>query len=354
MKRDFPRFSILLPAHNRADVLGFAIASVLEQSETDFELLIVADGCTDGTADIVASFADPRIRFFDLPKAPHLGYANRNVVLRQARGHLVAYAAHDDLMLPDHLALLGDLLEQNGVAWCYSRPLWVSTDGVIVPFCTNLGLADELRAFLQDRNTIPTSCVAHSRAALEQVGFWPEDVPSAADWVLWRRMITRGGSAAYLRQPTNLHFSANWKQSRFSGISEVKVLLEIADNASWWPSILRNTPAAEPEQATIWRAIKIGGDPWVKNLREATEAVIDRIAWMAVRDLHPRIETALAAQARSEAVAETALAAQARSEAVAETLRAEVEALRASTSWRITAPLRNIARRLRSQRHVTW
>jgi hypothetical protein len=167
-------------------------------------------------------------------------------------------------------------------------------------------------------------------------------------------MITRGGSAAYLRQPTNLHFSANWKQSRFSGISEVKVLLEIADNASWWPSILRNTPAAEPEQATIWRAIKIGGDPWVKNLREATEAVVDRIAWMAVRDLHPRIETALAAQARSEAVAETALAAQARSEAVAETLRAEVEALRASPSWRITAPLRNIARLLRSQRHVTW
>ena len=108
------------------------------------------------------------------------------------------------------------------------------------------------------------SRVVHSRAALEQVGFWPEDVPFAADWVLWRRMITRGGSAAYLRQPTNLHFSANWKQSRFSGISEVKVLLEIADNASWWPSILRNTPAAEPEQATIWRAIKIGGDPWVK------------------------------------------------------------------------------------------
>jgi hypothetical protein len=158
-------------------------------------------------------------------------------------------------MLPDHLALLGNLLEQNGAAWCYSRPLWVSTDGVIVPFCTNLGLADELRAFLQDRNTIPTSCVAHSRAALEQVGFWPEDVPFAADWVLWRRMITRGGSAAYFRQPTNLHFSANWKQSRFSGISEVKVLLEIADNASWWPSILRNTSAAEPEQATIWRAI---------------------------------------------------------------------------------------------------
>lgn len=334
MKREAPRFSVLLPTHNRADVLGFAIASVLEQSEPDFELLIVADGCTDGTRDIVASFADPRIRFFNLPKAPYFGYASRNVALREARGRLVAFAAHDDLLLPDHLALMGDLLERNGVAWGYSRPLWVSTDGVIVPFCTNLGLADELRSFLEQGNTIPAGCVVHSRAALEQAGFWPEDVPSAADWVLWRRMITSiGGSAAHLRQPTNLHFSANWKQSRFSGVSEVQILLGIADNASWWPAILRHTPTAEPEQATIWRAIKAGRTPWVLALRAATDMVIDRIAWMAVRDLQPRIETALAAQARAEAAAETA--------------RAEVEALRASTSWRITAPLRSIARRLR-------
>jgi Glycosyl transferase family 2 len=345
MKTESPRFSVLLPTHNRGDVLGFAIASVLDQSEPDFELLIVADGCTDSTSDIVASFADPRIRFFDLPKAPYFGYANRNVALRQARGRLVAFAAHDDLLLPDHLALMGDLLEHNGAAWGYSRPLWVSTDGVIVPFCTNLCLADELQSF-QHGNTIPAGCVVHLRAALEQVGFWPEDVPSAADWVLWRKMIISGGSAAHLRQPTNLHFSANWKKSRFSGVSEVKVLLEIADNASWWPSILRHTPNAESEQATIWRAIKVGRDPWVKKLREATETVIDRIAWMAVRDLQPRIETALAAQARLEALAETALAAQARSEALAETFQAEVEALRTSTSWRITAPLRSIARLL--------
>ena len=372
MKRESPRFSVLLPTHNRADVLGLAIASALNQTETDFELLIVADGCTDGTADIVASFSDPRIGFFDLPKAPHFGYANRNRALKEARGDLIAYAAHDDLMLPDHLALMGDLLEQSGADWAYSRPLWVSTDGVIVPYCTNLGFADELLEFLQDRNTIPTGCVVHSRAALEDAGFWPEDVPSAADWVLWRRMIDRSSPAAYLRQPTNLHFSANWKQSRFSSVGEVRTLLEIADKASWWPSILRHSPLAEPEQATVWRAMKSGGPVWVRDLRDATQAVIDRIAWMAVRDFHPRheatlaalaksqqaAETALAAQARSAAVAETALAAQRRSEAIAETalasqarsevaaeiFRAEVGALRASTSWRITAPLRCLAR----------
>jgi glycosyltransferase involved in cell wall biosynthesis len=180
-----PRFSVL-PTHNRADVLGFAIASVLDQSEADFEFLIVADGCTDRTRDVVASIGDPRIRLFDLPKAPFFVYANRNIALKEAKGRLVAYVGHDDLLLRDHLALMGELLDRKGLAWGYSRPLWVSTDGIIVPFGTNLTLADELRDFLEHRNTIPCSCVVHSRAVLEQTGYWPEDVPSAADWVLWR------------------------------------------------------------------------------------------------------------------------------------------------------------------------
>ena len=328
-----PRFSVLLPTHDRADVLGFAIRSVLAQTEPDFELLVVADGCTDSTTDVVAGFDDARIRFFDLPKAPHYGYANRNFALRAARGRLIAFAAHDDLLLPDHLEKMGALLDGEGAAWGHSRPAWVSSDGVIVPFGVNLGFADEMQAFMERANTIPASCVVHTRAALEQAGFWPEDVPAAADWVLWRRMLdASGGRAARLADPTCLHFSADWKKSRHSGSEEVRRFLAIADATAWWPAILRHPPAGRTEQEAIWAAMVAGGPAWVAALRAALAAVLERIGWASVHPPGIGGESLLAALDRLMAERDAA--------------HAERDAMRRSRSWRLTAPLRAAMRLL--------
>jgi hypothetical protein len=297
-----PRFSVLLPTYNRADILGFAIGSVLAQSEPDFELLIVADGCTDHTREVVSQFNDPRIRFFDLPKAPHFGYANRNIALREAKGRLIAYAAHDDLLLPDHLALMGQLIEGSEAVWGYSRPLWVTTDGLIIPFGTNLTLADELSDFLEHGNTIPSPCVVHTLSALEAAGFWPEDVPSAGDWVLWKKMLGMSSyRPAYLPLPTTLHFSADWRKSRFSNMKEVETLARLAEQASWWPVALRQPPGSGSEQATLWRAIENGTTAFVAELRASTETVVNKIAWLATRDLKPSLDAAVIAKEQAEA-----------------------------------------------------
>lgn len=280
-----PRFSVLLPTHNRADVLPFAIKSVLAQSERDFELLIVGDGCTDDTAAVVAQFDDTRIRWFDLPKAPYYGYANRNVALKQAQGTLIAFAAHDDLLFPDHLALLSRRLEEAGADWVYSRPLVASAQGVVIPLSGNLHNPDELDAFLQDGNFIPASCVLHRRSCLEESGYWPEDIPAAADWHLWRRMIEQGSrrNFAYEPVPTTVHFKAQWRSNLAPA---PPAFVAMASTAVWWPAALK-VPVGphESEQAAIGRALE---DPaWVDRARRGVTLVIERMAWdHAIHCLH--------------------------------------------------------------------
>jgi hypothetical protein len=274
-----PRTSILLPTRNRQDVIGYSIRSVLWQTDGDFELLIVGDGCEDNTAEVVASFADPRIRWFDLPKAPLSGYANRNIVLRQARGRYVAYAQDDDIMLPDHVERLTGTLEASGADLAYSRPTWVARDGFVFPFAVDLTQADQLAHFLNEANNVPSSCVAHRRDALERVGNWPEDVPKLADWRCWQRIIvsSASGRADYCATPTVLHFQASWKTAET--IAEQR-LRAIAQSGAWWPETCRiPVVSGVAEQETAFAAISPDPRAYAERLRRGVAEVVDRLAW---------------------------------------------------------------------------
>jgi hypothetical protein len=303
-----PRFSVLMPTHNRPDVIGFAIRSVLAQTETDFELLIVGDGCTDATTDVVAQYKDERIHWFDLPKAPYSGYANRNYALRRARGKFVAYAQDDDLMLPDHLALTGEVMN-SGKDWAYSRPLWVTTDGIIVPCGTNLTIPTELDFFLEGRNTIPSNCVVHRRNCFTRFGYWPEDTPRTGDWQLWRKIIRGCGSEriGFLPKPTTLHFSALWKESRHSGVPEVLTWLNIIDRRGWWPPVLRHSVTGpRQEQRVLSEALDNGGTTFVSELRDATATVIGHQGWDSILNLVPRLADAEIQLSQRDAALESA------------------------------------------------
>jgi glycosyltransferase involved in cell wall biosynthesis len=98
-----PKVSVILPVHNRADVLPRAIGSVLDQELKDFELIVIDDGSTDASAGVAESFADARIRLISLDRNRG-GNAARNEGIRAASAPLIAFLDSDDRYLPNKLA----------------------------------------------------------------------------------------------------------------------------------------------------------------------------------------------------------------------------------------------------------
>lgn len=108
-----PAVSVVLPTYNRAPILGRAIRSVLAQSFRDLELLVVDDGSTDETREVVGSFQDTRVHY--LPQAHHGSPAvARNIGMREASAPLVAFQDSDDEWLIDKLARQLSALQAAG------------------------------------------------------------------------------------------------------------------------------------------------------------------------------------------------------------------------------------------------
>lgn len=96
-----PTISVIIPTHNRARLLVEAIQSVLDQTYADFEVLVVDDGSTDDTADVVRGLTDPRIRYLYQDHGERSMARNRGMA--EARGAYIAFLDDDDLYLPHHL-----------------------------------------------------------------------------------------------------------------------------------------------------------------------------------------------------------------------------------------------------------
>jgi glycosyltransferase involved in cell wall biosynthesis len=97
-----PAISVVLPVHNRADVLACAVQSVLDQRLANFELVIVDDGSTDGSPSVAKSFDDERIKVIELGENRG-GNAARNAGVKAAKAPLIAFLDSDDTFLPEKL-----------------------------------------------------------------------------------------------------------------------------------------------------------------------------------------------------------------------------------------------------------
>ncbi len=202
--RAAPRVTVVLATYNWATVLPYSIGSVLDQTFTDLELLVIGDGCSDESEQVVASFGDPRVRWINLPDPTRHQAGPNNEGLRQARGAIVAYLGHDDLWLPRHLELLVGAIDR-GSAFAHGRVLHVVPDEPprVVPG----------RGWSYRRGArIPPTSLAHRREAARAVGGWrlPDETGSLdPEDDLCARLFDRYGRPALVPLVTSVKLPAS-------------------------------------------------------------------------------------------------------------------------------------------------
>lgn len=104
-----PKFSVVIAVYNKEAYVANTLQAVLNQTEQDFEVVIVNDGSTDGSRAVVESFTDARIRFFNQENQG--AGAARNFVIDKAVGTFIALLDADDYWLPNHLSTVGAMIE---------------------------------------------------------------------------------------------------------------------------------------------------------------------------------------------------------------------------------------------------
>jgi len=186
-----PLISVLMPVWNGEAFLEAAVNSVLEQTFQDFELLVINDGSTDRTAEILGRYTDPRIRVISLDHAGIVVALNHGVAQAQARW--IARLDADDMCVQDRLESQWRAVNDHpGAVLCHSG---VENFGEEAP-TTQPARLPKSRSFTAMRlcymcPVTHSSVLFNRQVQMEAGGYLPEE-RHAEDYSLWGRMLERG------------------------------------------------------------------------------------------------------------------------------------------------------------------
>jgi len=194
-----PTVSVLIPVYNGADYVANAIYSVLHQRAVDVEAIVIDDGSTDGTPQVLAAFGD-RIRVLRQANAGHVKARNQGA--RIARGEWVAFLDADDEWLPDKLA----------------KQLALTNDRTHLVYTERLNFGDLER--VQERqsagvrlyegdvfeqlllgNFLTVSSAIMRKSVYDRLGGFAEELLVCEDWDMWLRYSAEGGLVGLCREP---------------------------------------------------------------------------------------------------------------------------------------------------------
>jgi glycosyltransferase involved in cell wall biosynthesis len=203
--------SVIIPLYNKASTIVKTVQSVLTQTHTSFELVVIDDGSTDNGIEQLSTVADPRVRVIRQANAGVAAARNRGAQL--ACSEWVAFLDADDLWEPNHLENLVQLRTTYPDAVLYAtaysvlgetgrkRPIRLRDSRSTQPFGLMANYFEDILAY---EHPINSSSVMLRRDALQAAGGFPVGVQSGEDLILWARLAC-AGAIAYSRTPTSLY-----------------------------------------------------------------------------------------------------------------------------------------------------
>ncbi|MEM8830638.1 MAG: glycosyltransferase family A protein [Cyanobacteria bacterium P01_G01_bin.19] len=190
-----PQISIVIPAYNAAQTITETIESVQQQTVDDWELIVVNDGSTDNTLEVLQQIVELRLKIIS---APNGGVsAARNLGMAQARGQYIAFLDADDLWVADKLELQLEALEQNPnaiVAYSWTCFMDEQQDGYVYHPSPPYQYAGDVYPQLLQRDFIHSgSNTLVRKSALDRVGGFDSRCDICEDWDMWVRLAAIGG-----------------------------------------------------------------------------------------------------------------------------------------------------------------
>ena len=230
-----PAVSVVMASYNHESFVATAVSTVLDQTFGDLELIVVDDGSSDGTPDVVASVKDPRLKLIRLPanRAVH----PRNLALEHARGRYIAFQNSDDEWLPTKLALQVRAMEKDSsLSACFTAEELI--DGAGQPaagtwaegvFATgDRSQARWLRHFFDVGNCLLLPSAIVRRAQLASIGGFRASLVQLGDLDLWIRLAALGQFRLLPEALTRMRIVANANLSAPGPVSSRRSQLELA------------------------------------------------------------------------------------------------------------------------------
>jgi glycosyltransferase involved in cell wall biosynthesis len=190
MNNSNPAISVIIPTYNRSHLIGKSIQSVLNQTYSNFELIVVDDGSTDGTGEVVKAINDKRLKYILCNK--NIGAAAaRNVGIRLAKGDFIAFQDDDDEWLPKKLEKQIEIIEKSSpevgvvyTALCRKK----GNKNIYIPSKSKKTKKGNIHKSLLEGNFVSTQTIFVRRDCFEIAGMFDENLPRLQDWELVIRL----------------------------------------------------------------------------------------------------------------------------------------------------------------------